>query len=187
MTSTFRFFPAVSALWLFLASIAPAEAQMVASNDRVRVEVRASSDTDHKDLKNTTADTVTQNKTLTIQLSGKARPSETRVVKWKAYGRNLKSKDLMELASGEEKLALDPSGMQTITTKNISTTYTPEHAVVTRGKGGKGGNRNQKAPRAKNVEAEGKKYAGYSVQVMDGKTVVGEASDPVGIGAKKPE
>ena len=160
---------------------------MVASNDRVRIEVRASSDTDHKDLKNTTADTVTQNKTLTILLSGKAQPSETRVVKWTAYGRNMKSNDMMELESGEVKLALDPSGKQTITTKNISTTYTPEHAVVSRGKGGKGDNKGQKAPRAKNVGAEGKKYAGYSVRVMDGKTVVGEASDPVGIGVKRTE
>ena len=187
MNPVIRFFPAATAFCLLLASIGSAQAQMVASNDLVRVEVRASTDTDHKDLKNTTVDTVTQNKTLTIQLSGKARPSETRVVKWKAFGRNLKSNDLMPLESGEVKVALDPSGRQTITTKNISTTYTPEHAVVTKGKGGKGGNNGQKAARAKNVEAEGKKYAGYSVQVMDGKTVVGEASDPVGIGAKKPE
>ncbi len=170
-----------------LATGSFANAQMVASNDRVRIEVRALSDTDHKDLKNTTTDTITQNKTLNIELSGKARQPETRVVKWTAYARSMKSNSIMELESGETKLALDPSGKQMITTKAISTTYTPEHAVVERGKGGRGGNRGRNQPRAKEVEAEGKKFAGYAVKVLDGKTVVGETSDPMGIGAKKAE
>ena len=176
-----------SAFSSLLFAALPAPAQMVASNDRVRVEVRASTDTDHKDLKKTTADTITQNKTLTIELSGKARPSETRVVKWTAYGRYMKNNSIMEIESGDVKLALDASGKQTITTKTISTTYTPEHSVVQRGKGGRGGNRGRNQPRAKEVEADGKKYAGYMVKVLDGKTVVGEASDPVGIGTKTGE
>ena len=179
--------PLAFSLILLLSAGTSAIAQMVASNDRVRVEVRASSDTDHKDLKNTTADTITQNKTLTIELSGKARQPETRVIKWIAYGRSMKGNSITELDSGETKLALDPSGKQTVTTKTFSTTYTPEHSVVQRGKGGRGGKGGKGKPRAKEVEAEGKKFAGYAVKVLDGKTVVGEASDPVGIDAKKVE
>jgi hypothetical protein len=174
-----------------LFSSDPAGAQMVASNDRVRVECRLSTDTDEKDLKGTTEDTVTQKKSITVQLSGKARSPETRVVKWTAYGRNLKTNDLTVLDSGKVKLDLDRSGAQTITTKTVSSTYTDDHAVVSKrggrgkGGGGGGGGGRQKMPKAKKVEASGTKFAGYSVQVLDGAQVVGETSDPAGISVKR--
>jgi hypothetical protein len=168
-----------------LAASVPAHAQMIPANDRVRVEVRVSTDSDHKDLANTTADRVTQGKTLAISLSGKARDRETRVVRWTAYGRNLKNNSLHPLATGEFKLALDAQGKQVATSKEVKTTYTPEHAVVVRdnNRGRLNNNRNQRnnVPRTKNVAAEGSKYVGYSVQVLDGGKVVGETSDPVGI------
>lgn len=179
----------VSTLCGLLLSSGLARAQMVASNDRVRVEGRLSTDTDHKDLKGTTEDTITQKKSITIQLSGKARSPETRVVKWTAYGRNLKTNDLTVLDSGKVKLDLNRSGAQVITTKTVSSTYTDDHAVVSkrggRGKGVGGGGGRQKLPRAKKVEASGTKFAGYSVQVLDGAQVVGETSDPAGISMKK--
>lgn len=154
--------------------------QTVQSNDRVRVEVRVITDTDHKDIKNANVDTVTQKKELVILLSGKAKPNDTRVVKWAAYGRNLKSNDVMELDSGEAKVAFDSVGQQKVETRAISTTYTPAHAVTSRGSGRRGS-----TPRGKKVEAEGKKFAGYIVRVMEGATVVGEAADPVNLAQQR--
>jgi hypothetical protein len=176
----------VCASWLLLPFRFSASAQMVASVDRVRIEGRLTSESDHKDLKGTSADTVTQKKSLTIQLSGQARSPETRKVKWTAYGRNVANNDLVVLDSAEVKLALDQHGTQTITTKTFTSTYTPEHAVTEkRGGGGNNGGKNKQLPRSRKVEAEGKKYAGYSVQVLDGGKVVGETSDPQGIALKK--
>ena len=68
-----------------------ANAQMVPANERVRVEVQIVSDNDHKDIAKTSVDQITQNKTLTIKLSGKPKSPDTRVIKWTAYGRNVKS------------------------------------------------------------------------------------------------
>jgi hypothetical protein len=182
-----RLFRACRWLLVFLGA-ATVQAQMIPANDRVRVEVRVATDSDRKDLANTTANQVTQEKTLAISLSGKSRERETRVVRWTAYGRNLKSNNLHPLATGEFKLALDPQGKQTATSKEVKTTYTPEHAVVTRdnrrSRLNNNDNRNS-VPRTKNVPAEGNKYVGYSVQVLDGAKVVGEASDPVGIASSK--
>ena len=187
---TRRFFSSLlisahSALALLLQFSGPAAvAQMVASNDRVRIEAKLTTDTDRKDLGGTTTDTVTQKKSITIKLSGKAKSPETRVVKWTAYGRDVKDNDVKVLESAELPLALDKSGTQTVETKTFSSTYTPEHSKGKGGKGGKGGGGKGKGG-GKKVEAEGTKFAGYAIQVKDGSQVVGEASDPVGIGAKK--
>lgn len=172
-------------LFLFSAIAIPSVGlgQTVQSNDRVRVEVRVITDTDHKDIKNATADTVTQKKELVILLSGKAKPNDTRVVKWAAYGRNLKSNDVMELDSGEAKIAFDSVGQQKVETRSISTTYTPSHSVVSRSSGRRGSNNN--TSRSKRVEAEGKKFAGYIVRVMEGATVVGEASEPANLAQQR--
>ena len=177
--------PAVSAFALLLQfGGTAAEAQMVASNDRVRIEAKLTTDTDRKDLGGTTTDTVTQKKSIIIKLTGKPKSPETRVVKWTAYGRDVKEKDVKVLESAELPLALDKGGIQTVETKTFSSTYTPEHS---KGKGGKGGGGKGSGGKSggKKVEAEGTKFAGYSIQVMEGTHVVGEASDPVGIGAKK--
>ena len=61
-----------------------ATAQMVASNDRIRVVVSIKTANQVKDNKGTSADTVTQNKTLSIVLTGHPKSPETRVVKWAA-------------------------------------------------------------------------------------------------------
>lgn len=171
-------------LWLLpLLAIAATHAQMIPANDRVRIEVRVSGDNDHKDLARTTTSQITQEKSLAISLSGKARERETRIVRWTAYGRNIRNNNLHPIASGEFKLALDPQGKQTTTSRTVKTTYTPEHAVVTRdnNRGPLNNNKRNNQPRTKNVPAQGTKYVGYSVQVLDGAKVVGEASDPVGI------
>lgn len=159
-------------------------AEMVSSNDRVNIDVKIDASSDHKDLPKTNTDTVTQHRTLDIALTGKARSNEARVVKWTVFGKNLKNNNIRVLGSGEIKLAFDAQGSAKVQSKEVTCTYTPEHSVVenNRGRGlnNRNGNNNT-LPRAKRVEAEGEKYLGYSVQVLDGARVVGEASDPIGI------
>ena len=154
------------------------------SNDFVRVEVRVQSDQDRKDIAKSTADTVTQHKTLNIVLSGKARSPENRTGKWTAYGRSLKGNDITALESGEFKVDL-ASGSQKIESKKVSTTYTPEHATVStsrsRSSGGTGGT---SRTTAKKVAAVGTKFIGFGVVVKDGDKIVGEYFDPAGLKAE---
>ncbi len=175
--------PSLRAALIALALPLTTHAQSISPNDRVRVEVRTASESDRKEIKGASADTVTQFKTLTILVSGKAKTPETRIVKWTAYGRDAKDRDVSAIETGEVKLDLPTAGQQTIESKRISTTYTPEHSAGSKGKGGSSGGGS--GSRSKKVEASGKKYAGYTVQVLDGSTVVGEASDPQGIGKPK--
>jgi hypothetical protein len=174
-------------LLLVLAFRVDAETPMVPMNERVRVEVKTDTQSDRKDLAKTSVDEVTQFKTLKIELSGKPKQPETRIVKWTAYGRDMKTNDVRKIDSGEFKLQFGPDGRQTTESKRISTTYTPEHSEG--GKGGKGGGGGQggKGSRSKKVEGSGAKFVGYRVEVVDGASVVGEYSDPIGIGpSKKP-
>jgi hypothetical protein len=119
--------------WLLLGALAaPAGAQMVAANDRVRVEVRTDNESDHKDLPKTNADAITQHKQLNIILSGKERSNEARVIEWTVYGRNVRNNDVRVVGSGKVKVAFDAQGKQTVETKTVSTTYTPEHSITER-------------------------------------------------------
>ncbi len=154
-------------------------AQMLPMNERVRVEVRVATESELKDIAKTTADRVTQKRTLNITLSGKPKSPETRVIKWTAYGRDLRNDQTRPIGSGEIKLAL-VNGTQTVESEPTTTTHTPDHAVTPKAGGGKRPN-----ARARHVEATGTKFIGYSVQVMDGTKVVGELSDPVGIARPK--
>ena len=163
---------------LLLAALPRASAQMISSNDLVRIEVRVASEQDRKDVKSTNADTITQHKTLTIVLSGKPKSPETRTGKWTAYGHSAKGHDYNVLESGEFKIDLSAGGRQSVESKKVTTTYTPEHSVVSRGRSGGTG---RSTARAKKVEATGTKFAGYVVEVKDGGKVVGQTADPFGI------
>lgn len=159
-------------------------AQGVSGNDFVRIEVRVQSEQDRKDIAKTTTDTVTQHKTLTILLSGKAKSPETRSGKWTAYGRSLKGNGITVLASGEFKVDLSNGG-QTVESKKISTTYTPEHSVISTKRGrSNNGKRPTSHTTAKKVAAEGAKFIGIAVVVRDSGTVVGEYFDPSGLKAE---
>lgn len=176
-------FSILCAAFVALALPFTASAQMVPANDRVRVEVEIVSDNSHKDLGKTSVDQVTQNKSLTIKLTGKTKSPEARVAKWTAYGRNVKNNNIQPLETGEFKLDLSDSGKQSVDTRRFSSTYTPEHSVVSTTRGRSSG---RSSARAKKVEASGVKFAGYSVQVLDGGKVVGERADPESIGKPKP-
>ncbi|MEA3211397.1 MAG: hypothetical protein QOE70_4454 [Chthoniobacter sp.] len=169
-----------SPIFLSMFLLLPGRLGAQSPNDLVRVEVRVDSESDHKDIKGATADTVTQNKTLQIAISGKPRSSETRTGKWTVYGRDLKGHEVTVLGSGEFKLDLPASGQQKTASTKITTTSTAAHTVATAAASSnkaKGGN----VPKAKKVEAAGVKYAGYGVVVKDGDKIVGEAFDPVGL------
>lgn len=63
-------------------------------SDRVHIDVRVAADQDRKDIKGSSADTVTQNKTLEITITGKPKNPETRTGKWTVYGRSVSGHDL---------------------------------------------------------------------------------------------
>ncbi len=142
-------------------------------NELVRIEVRVASKQNRKDLPNTTTDTVTQGKTLHIVLSGKPKIPETRTGKWIVYGHAAKNHDVAVLESGEFKIDLSPNGQQKIETKEVSTTYTREHATVSRSGNGRGS-----STRAKQIEATGMKFVGFGIVIKEDEKVVGEAFDP---------
>jgi hypothetical protein len=158
-----------------VAPLMPFTAFGQTSSDLVRIEVRVQTEQDRKEIKGSTKDEVTQNKSLFITINGKAKSPETRTGTWVAYGRDMKGKssDVAEIERGEFKVDL-AAGPQKIESKKISTTYTPEHSG-----GGGGGDKNDRN-KSKKVEAEGKKFAGYVVTVKDGEKVVGQISDPPG-------
>lgn len=143
-----------------------------AINDRVRIEVRVLTEHDRKDLKGTTVDAVTQKKTFDISITGAGRSPETRVAKWIAFGRSLRTDAIVIIDSGEWPVDLSRGGIQKFRTKEISTSSTREHAEA-RGKGRKKGR-----SKAKTVAAQGTKYLGYGVRVRDGAAIVGEVFDP---------
>jgi hypothetical protein len=170
-------FSRLSALALALGC-ASAFGQVVTGNELVRIEARVASEQDRKDLPNTTADTVTQRKTLHATLSGKAKSPETRTGKWIAYGHSAKGHDVAVLESGEFKIDLANGGRQAIESKVITTTHTPEHSTVTRS----GNSRSRSSTtRAKKVEATGTKFAGFTIIITDGGKVLGEYYDPPGL------
>jgi len=119
---------------LYAASLA--SAQTIPLNDRVRIEVRVQSRQDRKDIAQSTADTVTQHETLNIALSGKAKSPETRMGTWTVYGRSFKGNDIVVIESGEFKVDFS-GGVQKIESKQVSTTYTPMHSVVSKSRGKK--------------------------------------------------
>lgn len=170
----------ISVVSFLLATLSPtAHAQIVTGNDYVRIEVRVQTGQDRKSEKGKREDTVTQQKTLSITLSGRARTPETRKGTWQTYGRDVKDNAIIPLESGTFDVDFS-KGQQKVESAQITTTYKPEQAGSA-GKGGKGGGNkggSKKAP------AEGKKFAGYGVTVKDGDRIVGEFFDPVGLKAE---
>lgn len=148
----------------------------------VRLEVKVNGDDSHDRIKGSTAVQHDQSKELEITVSSvsKTPPSGLRL-KWFMYGRELKSNSVSVLRSGEAKVALGVNGSQVISSAKVETKSTPEHSVVSRGRGRGGSGRSSGRVSVKKVEASGDKYIGYGVQVLDGGKVVAEAFDPAGV------
>jgi hypothetical protein len=155
----------------------------LSGNEVVQVAARLVSKQERKDLANTSADKITQTRSLVIEIRGKSKPTETRSGKWVIYGKDLVSNRVKPVESGEIRIDLS-SGRQIVETKDASLTYTPEHTTVTNSKTkNRSGDRKSKSqPVAKREAASGVRYYGYSVEIKDGSRIVGTASDPAGVG-----
>lgn len=145
-------------------------------NDRVSVSVRVNSEYDLQNLPNSVSHRIRVYKTLSIILKGQSKNPETRTVKWTIYGRNLMNNQVSPIDGRDLRVFFD-EGKQTIDTSGTVTEYIPNHFEK-----GRDARRNIQDQHSLGI---GIMYAGYSVQVFDGPTLVGEYSDPVGIGTKK--
>jgi hypothetical protein len=166
-------------LCLSLSQPAHLSAQtIIDSNLTVSIEARVQSEQARKDIKGSSVDSVTQTKSLVFLLKGKPKEPETRVGKWKVYGRDLKDKQLISIESGEFPLDLSQR-TQTVETKRFITSYTPAHTIAAAG--GAGG----AAAAPKKKPAEGVKYVGFVLTVTDGSVVVGDYTEPRGFNPEK--
>lgn len=169
-----RFLSLAAVLATTFSHLPGLRAQALPGSDRVRVQVHVETETERKNLKGTHTDRITEHKTLAIRLTGKSLNPDSRVVRWTIYGKDLQTNKLTTLGTEEVALALGADGGQAISSKRLSTTFTPDH-ILSHGKNREGGK----------VAAEGVKYFGYAVQVRHGEKVVGEASDPPGVDKRK--
>jgi hypothetical protein len=157
-------------LALFTAPYAPAQAPA----SRMGLQVQIQTQQDRKEIKGSSADTVTQKKVLQITINGAPRSPETRTGKWTVYGRNLKTREITVIESGKFEVQLEANGQQKMETQTVETTSTPDHFVVSSGRKGK----------AKKMEASGTKYYGFSVILKDGAAAVASIFDPANLGDK---
>ena len=172
---------AVAALGLLALSATSVQASF--HDSPVRLEVKVSGGDSHDRVKGSTAVQHDQSKELEITVSSVSKTPPTGLrLKWFMYGRDLKSNGVSVLRSGEAKVALGSNGSQVINSAKVETKSTPEHSVVSRGRG-----RGNRSPgggsrvSVKKVEATGDKYIGYGVQVLAGDKVVAETFDPPGV------
>jgi hypothetical protein len=136
----------------------------------VRVQVTVQVKEERKDLKGTHTTQITVHRVLGIQLTGVANPRESRIARWRIFGKDLVTNKVIRAAAGEFPLALASGGAQLVNTEPVTMTHTPDH-IRSHGKNREAGK----------VAATGVKYMGYCVEVLDGPTVLGRASDPPGI------
>lgn len=148
---------------LLMSFAPPVSAQTVSSN--VSVQVKAKTNDEKKDIPGSTDSTTIDKHTLQITLRGRTIDSEKRVAKWYVFGRNLKTKEVSVLGSGEVKVSFPANGTQTFESKEVTSTFTPDHVV---------GSGSGKRKKYKKVDAEGVKIIGYGAQVKDGDKIVGE-------------
>ena len=172
----FTLLPAVASLAFFGAS-----ASASFHDSPVRLDVRVASGDSHDRIRGSTASEHNQKKQLEIAVSSVSRPAPAGLsVKWYFFGRDEKSDRVSVLRSGETKLDL-AAGAQTVKSEELKNDYTPEHSVVSKGRGRSGnggGGRSGGRTSVKKVAGEGDRLIGYGVQVLQGGKVVAESFDP---------
>lgn len=140
----------------------------------VRLDVRVHGGDSHARTQGSSAVKHDQKEELEIIVSSVSKNLPAGLqLKWFMFGRDLKSNRVGVLRSGDAKVELGGRGPQVIRSAKIEAKSTPEHSVVSRGRG-RGGSRGS----VKKVEATGDKYIGYGVQVLNGGRVVAESFDP---------
>ena len=144
----------------------------------VRLDVRVHGGDSHARISRSSGVKHDQKEELEITVSSVSKnlPSGLQL-KWFMFGRDLKSNRVGVLRSGDAKIELGGRGPQVIRSAKIEAKSTPEHSVVSRGRG-RGGRSGGSRGSVKKVEATGDKYIGYGVQVLNGSKVVAETFDP---------
>jgi len=148
-----------------------------AQSSPIMLRVQATGGDSHTDIKNSTASVHHQRKELTATLTNLSREEQKGlIVKWYAFGREVKSNRVVILSSASNTVTLAPAKSGTDTFKP-STTYTPDHSVVTTNRSRTSG---KTRTSIKKVSGSGTKMLGWGVQVMREGKVVAEEFQPPG-------
>jgi hypothetical protein len=130
---------------------------------RVRVEVTSKTDADRGKDK----DTTTYSRFLNVIVdNGGAEAAELKI-KYAIFGRDIASKDIVTLGSGEVPVSVKPRGSEKVQTPKAD-------AVLDEPKPQKG---------QKKADPTGNKIVGHGVQVLKGDTVVAEVYEPASMKA----
>ncbi len=144
----------------------------------VRLDVRVNGGDSHSRIQGSSAVKHDQKEELEITVSSVSKNLPAGLqLKWFMFGRDLKSNQVNVLRSAEAKVELGQRGSQVIQSAKIEAKSTPEHSVVSRGRG-RGGRGGGSRGSVKKVAASGDKYIGYGVQVFNGGKVVSETFYP---------
>lgn len=112
--------------------------------------------------------TSTENVMTHIKLRGKPLSPEIRTVKWKAYGRDRKTREISVIDSRESPVDFSAGETQKLEPVTFTTTSTREHTIAKRGRG-----RNSRASISR-IEGSGLRYVGFGIEVYEGDKLVGE-------------
>jgi hypothetical protein len=148
-------------LSLIAATALPLNAQV--SPIRMAVEQVAKSE-----AKNKTGSDKTQVRSLNIRLDNNSTQTfDGLLVKYWFFGRDMKTRDVTILKTGERKSTLAPRSKELVESETVSSDYVEEHYEVPKAKGGKAG-------KPTKVPASGAKIMGYAVRVMKDDRVMAE-------------
>jgi hypothetical protein len=128
----------------------------------LRVEQHNTSDMNAKDHYSRT-----QKRALKIYLTNSSPNPADLKVKYTYFGRDLISRDIVVIKSGEDQVAVKPQGEATDDAGSATSPSTDEHFQAA----GKG-------PATK-IPAAGAKFVGYAVLVYSGSTLVAETYEPL--------
>lgn len=148
-----------------------------AQNSPIMLRVKFTGGDSHDNIKNSTASVHHQRKELTATLTNLSREEQKGLtVKWYAFGREVKSNKVVIFSSASNSVTL-PAAKAGSDTFTASTTYTPDHSVVSSSSGRKTSGRSRTS--VKKVSGSGTKMLGWGVQVIrDGKVVAEEFQPP---------
>jgi hypothetical protein len=160
----------MKSLALLLSLLAATTFSLSAQVSPIRMTVEQVS---KSETKGKTGSEKTQVRSLNIRLENNSNESfDDMQVKYWFFGRDMKSRDVTVINTGERKSSLAPRAKEIVESESVSSSYVEEHYEVAKGKGGKGG-------KPTKVPASGAKIMGYAVRLMkDGKVLSEYYSEP---------
>ncbi|MBE2287682.1 MAG: hypothetical protein IAE77_29765 [Prosthecobacter sp.] len=158
--------------FLCLASLLVLHTAAIAGPQKVQVQVHVESERGSKDSHDAKSPDESRARWLIVRVSN---PTPTKLegltLQWTLYADDLKRghDEIIPEKSGSETFSVDPSGHYTdVTTAKVSFEWTPQHSVRI-----SGGRR----PKYKRVDESGHRYHGYTVQILQGGEVIGQATN----------